>query len=163
MKKEELKKMLKPIVKECIKESLYESGLLSSIIAEVVQGVVAGNQTVITEANASAEANASERAPAPAPVRTNENKRSEQATRRKQSQLRETKKNLLDSIGKGAYNGVDLFEGTTPLKSGGTPSGGGSSQGPFSGVDPSDPGVNIDSLTEQLGGVWKKLAEGGKK
>tara|TARA_B100000131_G_C18006031_1_gene568435 strand:- start:565 stop:1038 length:474 start_codon:yes stop_codon:yes gene_type:complete len=157
MKKEELKKMLKPIVKECIKESLYESGLLSSIIAEVVQGVVAGNQAVITEANAS------ERAPAPAPVRTNENKRSEQAARRKQAELRETKKNLLDSIGKGAYNGVDLFEGTTPLKSGGKPSGGATGQGPFSGVDPSDPGVNIDSLTEQLGGVWKKLAEGGKK
>jgi hypothetical protein len=157
MKKDELKKMLKPIVKECIKESLYESGLLSSIIAEVVQGVVAGNQSVITEARAS------EPAPAPARVRTNENKNSQRAAEQKRAELRKTKKNLLDSIGQGAYNGVDLFEGTTPLKSGGTPSGGASSQGPFSGVDPSDPGVNIDSLTEQLGGVWKKLAEGGKK
>ena len=32
-----------------------------------------------------------------------------------------------------------------------------------SGVDPSDPGINIDSLTENLGGVWKKLAQGGNK
>ena len=157
MKKEELKKMLKPIVKECIKESLYESGLLSSIIAEVVQGVVTGNQAVITETKAP------ERAPAPARMRTNENKNSRQAAKRKQAELRQTKKSLLDSIGKEAYNGVDLFEGTTPLKRGGSPSGGAASQGPFQGVDPSDPGVNIDSLTEQLGGVWKKLAEGGKK
>ena len=157
MKKEELKKMLKPIVKECINESLYESGLLSSIIAEVVQGVVSRNQTVITEAKAS------ERAPAPARARTNENKNSQRAADKKRAELRQTKKNLLDSIGQGAYNGVDLFEGTTPLKSGGSPRGGGSTQGPLSGIDPSDPGVDIDYLTEQLGGVWKKLAEGGKK
>jgi len=154
MKRNELKKMLKPIVKECIRESLYESGLLSSIISEVVQGVVAGNQGVITEAKASE--------PAPTQKR-NENKNSERATQQKQSELRRTKKNLLDSIGKEAYNGVDLFEGTTPLKSGGRTSGGTNGQGPFTGVDPSDPGINIDSLTESLGGVWKKLAEGGKK
>ena len=154
MKRSELKKMLKPIIEECIRESLYESGLLSSIISEVVQGVVTGNQSVITETKVSD----------PAPVRTtNENKNSERAARQKQSELRRTKKNLLDSIGKEAYNGVDLFEGTTPLKSGGNPSGGASGQGPFTGVDPSDPGINIDSLTESLGGVWKKLAEGGKK
>ena len=73
------------------------------------------------------------------------------------------KKKLLESIGKEAYNGVDLFEGTTPLKRGGNPSSGGASQGPFQGVDPSDPGVDIGSLTESLGGVWKKLAKGGKK
>jgi hypothetical protein len=157
MKKEELKKMLKPIVRECIKESLYESGLLSSIIAEVVQGVVAGNQSVITEAKAP------ERAPAPPRVRTNENKNSQRATEQKRAELHKTKKNLLDSIGKGAYNGVDLFEGTTPLKSGGSPSGGGTANGPFSGVDPSDSGVDISALTGSLGSVWKKLAEGGKK
>ena len=79
MKKEELKKMLKPIVKECIKESLYESGLLSSIIAEVVQGVVAGNQAVITEANAS------ERAPAPCLLYTSPSPRDVEESRMQSS------------------------------------------------------------------------------
>ena len=157
MKKEDLKKVLKPIVKECVRESLYESGLLSSIIAEVVQGVMAG-QAVLTE---SAPPKRTARKTKAAPVVREP--AAERRTAEKKAELRQQKKNLLDSIGKEAYNGVDLFEGTTPLKSGGNPSGGASSQGPFSGVDPSDPGVNIDSLTESLGGVWKKLAEGGKK
>tara|TARA_R100000152_G_C6713129_1_gene140392 strand:+ start:105 stop:557 length:453 start_codon:yes stop_codon:yes gene_type:complete len=150
MKRSELKKMLKPIVKECIQEALYDSGLLSSIIAEVVQGVSAG-QKVMTEAQAPVQQAAP---PTPKP---------DNRAREKQAQLRKTKKNLLDSIGKEAYNGVDLFEGTTPLKSGGSPSAATPSQGPFSGVDPSDPGVDIGSLTESLGGVWKKLAQGNKR
>ena len=151
MKKAELKKALKPIVEECIREALYESGLLSSIISEVVQGVMDG-QKVITETQTTPQ-------PVREPVKVNESERAEA----KRAQLSRVKKNLLDSIGADAYNGVDLFEGTTPLKSGGTPSAGATTQGPFSGVDPSDPGVNIDSLTESLGGVWKKLAQGGNK
>ena len=155
MKKSDLKKALKPIVEECIRETLYESGLLSSIISEVVQGVVSG-QDVLRE----------RREPAPTHTarpqevkRVDEDKRSAQ----RKEELSRQKKKLLESIGKEAYNGVDLFEGTTPLKRGGNPSSGGASQGPFQGVDPSDPGVDIGSLTESLGGVWKKLAKGGKK
>ena len=152
MKRSELKKMLKPIVKECIQEALYDSGLLSSIIAEVVQGVSAG-QRVMTEAKAQVQQAAPTR-PRPAP---------DNRAKERQAQIRKAKKNLLDSIGKDAYNGVDLFEGTTPLKSGGTPSATPTTGGPMSGIDPSDPGVNIDSLTESLGGVWKKLAQQGNK
>ena len=150
-----MKKTLKPIIEECIRESLYESGLLSSIISEVVQGVI-GGQSVITESQSRPPKHEA-RNPDP------DNRQARQRAEAKMAEINRTKKNLLDSIGKDAYNGVDLFEGTTPLRSGGSPSAGPTSQGPFSGVDPSDPGVNIDSLTENLGGVWKKLAQGGKK
>ena len=155
MRKSELKKMLKPIVEECIRETLYESGLLSSIISEVVQGVTAGQRLIREQQPQQPVAESRQRQEPVVDQRRVE--------REKKAELRKTKKNLLDSIGKEAYNGIDLFEGTTPLRNGGNPSGGASSQGPFNGVDPGDPGVNIDSLTESLGGVWKKLAEGGKK
>ena len=118
-----------------------------------MQGVSAG-QRVMTEAQAPVLAAAPQRSSKPVV----DNRASE-----KSAQLRRAKRNLLDSIGKDAYNGVDLFEGTTPLKSGGSPTASPASSGPMSGVDPSDPGVNIDSLTENLGGVWKKLAQGGKR
>ena len=150
MKKSELKSILKPIVKECIQETLYESGLLSSIIAEVMQGVTA-SQTVISESK-----------PAGAPKAASRQQIDNRAAEKK-AHLSRTKKNLLDSIGREAYNGVDLFEGTTPLKSGGTPQASPSAGGPMSGIDPSDPGVDISGLTGVLGGVWKKLAEGNKK
>ena len=71
------------------------------------------------------------------------------------------KNKVLDSIGKSAYNGVDIFEGTAPLKSGGSPSGAPTPGSPLSGIDPSDPGVNINALAEAMGSKWKKLA-GGK-
>lgn len=155
MKKSDLKKALKPIVEECIRETLYESGLLSSIISEVVQGVI-GGQEIIRETK---EPTVTHTAQPRQTQRVDENKRAQQ----RKTELNKQKKKLLDSIGADAYNGVDLFEGTAPLKSGGVPSAGPQSQGPFSGVDPSDPGVDIGSLTESLGGVWKKLAQGGKK
>ncbi len=153
MKKSELKSLLKPIVKECIQEALYDSGLLSSIIAEVMQGVTSGH-SVISESAAGSKATA----PTTQPRQQVDNRASERL-----AQLKETKKNLLESIGKDAYNGVDLFEGTAPLKSGGSPSSKPSAGGPMSGVDPSDPGVDISGLTGSLGNVWKKLAEGNKK
>ena len=154
MKKSDLKKTLKPIIEECVRETLYESGLLSTIISEVVQGVMTG-QEVLRETKRP-EPKTSVKKPEP---ETTEHAR----TKAKLEQLQNQKKKLLESIGADAYNGVDLFEGTTPLKSGGKPSASPQSQGPFSGVDPSDPGVDIGSLTESLGGVWKKLAQGGKK
>ena len=72
------------------------------------------------------------------------------------------KKKLLDAIGTSSYNGVDVFEGTKPLKKGGSTSNSSGGYKAFEGVDPNDPGVNIDALTKNLGGVWKKLAEGKK-
>ena len=143
MKRADLRRLIKPMVKECVRETLLEEGLLSNIVSEVAQGL--GNQEVIREMK--------EERPRQRSVDNSA----------RITEMKNQKKQLLDAIGKDSYNGVDLFEGTTPLKSGGSPSAATPSQGPFSGVDPSDPGVDIGSLTESLGGVWKKLAQGNKR
>ena len=70
---------------------------------------------------------------------------------------KQRRKTLLDSIGNGAYNGIDLFEGTAPLSNrnssqNSTPHG---SQA-LDGIAPNDPGVNIGAFASS--GVWKKLA-----
>jgi hypothetical protein len=71
------------------------------------------------------------------------------------SKLLEHRKKLLDSIGKDAYNGVDLFEGTEPIRS--SPSPGGAHRPSVLGDDPSDAGVDISSLMGQAGKVWQAL------
>ena len=80
---------------------------------------------------------------------------------RKQNQLQENRKKMLDAIGQSSYNGIDLFEGTTPMSSAGDPSGETQAQSPLSGVDPSDPGIDISGLMGNVG-TWKTLAEGKK-
>ena len=59
---------------------------------------------------------------------------------------------MLDAIGREAFNGVNIFEGTTPTP----PAGSSSQQGPLSGQAPNDPGVDISDFANS--GVWKKLA-----
>jgi hypothetical protein len=135
MKKNELKKILRPLIKECIKEILFEEGTLSTIISEVVKGT--SKQNVVYESKR--------------PVITeSENK----STKRRQIQLKEQKKKMLDAIGRDAYNGVDLFEGTTPAPTprGTNPHG----SKALEGVAPNDPGVDISSFGSN--GIWKKLA-----
>ena len=100
MKKSELKKILKPLVQECIKESLLEDGLISGIIAEVVKGM--GTAQPIVEA-------------APDPVDpVKERMRRNAFTSEQSTKLKEHKEKLMSAIGGSSYNGVDLFEGTTP-------------------------------------------------
>ena len=127
MNKQELKKILKPLIKECIKEVMFEDGVLSSVISEVMIATGAP----IKEAPRQA---------APPPT----NKQATQA-------LKEKRKRMLDAIGKDAYNGVNIFEGTTPTRSSAAPS-----HGPLSGTDPNDAGVDISKMTNAS--VWKKLA-----
>ena len=137
MKKNELKKILRPLIKECIKEVIFEDGTLSTIISEVVKGT--GSQNVVYESKAP----------------KTQTQTNEEATNRKRKQLLEQKRKMLDAIGRDAYNGVDLFEGTTPAP---PPRGAGSSQGSkaLEGVAPNDPGVDISSFASS--GIWKKLA-----
>ena len=131
MNKQELKNILKPLIKECIKEVIFDDGILSGIISEVMQGVGA-NQIVETPSR-----------PAERPDDGNQ----------KNLHLQEQRKKMMDSIGRDAYNGVNLFEGTTPA-----PTQGSSAQhGALSGTDPRDPGVDISSFMRP-GNVWKKLA-----
>jgi len=128
MNKTELKKILKPLIKQCIKEVIFEDGTLSNIVSEVARGL--GSTPVIAE------------------TQTPKKKRLE--TDGEAKARLERKKALLSSIGKDAYNGVDLFEGTTPA-----PAQKAQGQGPLSGMDPNDPGVDITKFATS---AWKKLA-----
>ena len=138
MKKADLKKVLKPIVKECIQEALLEEGLLSNVIAEVVKGL--NVQPLVEQVQ-----------PKPPQAQVTEQKiLDEEATRRKQK-INETRKQMLDAIGKDSYNGIDLFEGTDPMRESSNP------HSPLANTDPSDAGIDISNL---LGNkkVWKTLA-----
>mgnify|MGYP001033235392 FL=1 len=137
MNKDELKKVLKPLVKQCINEVLLEEGILSTVIAEVMKGTAS---TRIVE--------------------TKEPKQKPQidntaAQKAKRKRLLEQKRKLLDSIGADSYNGVNVFEGTTPTKSAPAP-GQHQAQSPLADVAPSDPGVDISSLMGSAHN-WKKV------
>ena len=133
MNKNELKKVLKPLIKECIKEVIFEEdGALSHIIKEVAIGVSGKQQ--IKETNYNKQ---------PSPTKS-------------AKQLKQRKKQLLDAIGKDAYGGVDLFEGTTPVPA---PNSAGS-QGPLAGVDNGDPGVDISNLFgNKSAAIYQKMME----
>lgn len=122
MDKNELKKALKPLIKECIKEVLLEHGV-SSLMMET---------------------------PHTAPPQVNQESNNERAMLAREN-LQRQKKKMLDAIGNDAYNGVDLFEGTTPTRPQ-TDTG----NGPLAGTDPRDPGVDITKLPNF--NIWKKLA-----
>tara|TARA_R110002072_G_scaffold76194_3_gene178987 strand:+ start:591 stop:1019 length:429 start_codon:yes stop_codon:yes gene_type:complete len=140
MKRSELKKMIKPIVRECVHETILNDGLLSNIISEVASGL--GNQFII------------ENKETIVPQETNENSLRVEQIRGSQQKAR---KKLLDDIGKDAFNGVDLFEGTSPIRDSGTPSAT-SQANPLGDQDPGDPGVDISAFVALAGKNWKALA-----
>ena len=124
------------LIKECIKEVIFEEGILSSIISEVVKGttqpLVESRQPSYEQPQIDYEA--------------------------KQRAEKERRRKILDSIGRDAYNGVDLFEGTQPLqerRSSSSPHG----SKPLDGIAPNDPGVNLGSLGVDTR-LWSKLAKG---
>ena len=125
MDKNELKKVLKPLIKECIKEVLLEHGV-SSLLSE------------------------NSKAPAQRTPMVNKVAQDERAKLAKEN-LERKKKQMLDAIGNDAYNGVNLFEGTTPTTAPSEPT-----HGPLAGTDPRDAGVDISKLPNF--GFWKKLA-----
>ena len=131
MNKIELKKILKPLIKQCIKEVIFEDGTLSNIVSEVARGL--GSTPVIAETRI--------------PKKKSMHLESESDAKARLAR----KKRMLDAIGKDAFNGVDLFEGTTPA-----PPQQEQGKGALSGVDPRDPGVDISNFASS--GMWKKLA-----
>ena len=145
MKKSQLKNVLKPIVKECIQEALLEDGLLSKVISEVIKGTqpVLNSRSYIKEEKPINE--------------VKENKEKETMLRqRKWEDERERRRKLLDATGLQA----DVFEGTEALSSAGNineSSQGG--QGPLSGVDPNDSGVDISGIMALGGNRWKRLVK----
>ena len=136
MKKSDLKKILKPIVKECIIESLVEEGILSSVISEVMRGV----QPTISK-------------PAQAPLKE------KQAPRRKEkdSRLNEYRAQMQNAVNADAYNGVNLFEGTTPVAAQSSPSSDQAAGSPLANIDPGDPGLDISQLFNGVSDKWKHL------
>lgn len=140
MNKEQLKKTLKPMIKECIKEVIFEEGVLSGIISEVVKST--SNQRIVE---------------APRQPTYQKPQIDHEAQERK---LKEHRRRMLDSIGRDSYNGVDLFEGTTPLSnrdSGHASSPHGSKA--LDGVSPNDPGVDLSAFGMNSA-IWSKLAKG---
>ena len=137
MKRAELKAVLKPLIKECIKEAIFEEGVLSGIITEVAQGLTTG--ATLTESAPATKAN-------PAPKI---NKRPSGHDR--------SRKELIDSINKDAYGGVNIFEGVEPMTTGGTPSSTPQPGSPLGDVSPNDPGVNIDGILNIAGDAWGKF------
>ena len=142
MNKSQLKKLLKPVVKECIQEVLIEEGLLTEVVSQVTAGLT--KQPIVENK----------------PKKKNDNLFNEDLQMKRKSKeankkLQEHRKKLLDSIGGDAYNGVDLFEGTEPMRESGTP---GSPHRPnVLGDDPNDAGVDISSLVGNASKIWKAL------
>ena len=129
----------KELIKESIKEVLIEEGVLKNVISEVVKAV---GQV--------------QAAPKPVVENTFSQEARKESSEKHRNQLTESKRKMLEAIGKSSYGGVDIFEGTTPLKKAGSPQAPGTPSSALEGVDPSDPGVDISNL---LGGsnVWKQL------
>lgn len=137
MKKSEFKKIIKPIVSECIKESLMEDGLISSIISEVVRGMSTA-PPLVSEAKEPVN---------PVKERMQQNAFGEQQSKK----LQEHRAKLMSAIGGDAYNGVNLFEGTTPAPAQASPQ---QQAGPMAGQAPNDAGVDIGNLFGSVGRNW---------
>ena len=140
MKRSELKDIIKPLVKECVTEAFIEEGLLSGVISEVVKGL---STNIVVEQKTQVEE--------PAMF----DKSSFQKRTAVREQISESRKKLLDAIGNDSYNGVDLFEGTTPAPSQRSVESQASS--PLGGQDPSDAGVDISGIVALGGKNWKAL------
>jgi len=147
MKKSELKKLLKPLIKECIKEAIFEEGILSGIITEVAQGM----SGIRTEAT-----------PPPPPEVSGELHRIQRNAFDKQSKtkLQDHKSKLMAAIGGEAFNGTNLFEGTTPAVGESSVA---QQAAPMSGVSSTDTGVDISGLLGTVGRNWTAHMSGVKE
>ena len=142
MNKTQLKKLIKPVVKECIQEVLIEEGLLTEVVAQVASGLA--KQPIVE--NKPKKRN---------DKLFNEDLQMKRKSREANKKLQEHRKRLLESIGGDAYNGVDLFEGTEPLRNTGTP--GQAHKPSVLGDDPNDAGVDISSIMGNAGKIWQAI------
>ena len=130
MKKSDLKQLIKPLVKECIHEVLLEEGLLSNVVSEVAKGLQPQNLVVESQN-------------APTQPKTQKQRSPDTAAQRKK---------LLDAIGKDSFNGVDLFEGSTPVPAQRETQAGSVDLG-----DPGDSGVDISNLVGNASKMWEMM------
>ena len=141
MKKSEFKQL----IKESVREVLVTEGFLSTIVAEVVKGIGANLVTERVIEKQTPQENTQDKT-----------KFQEMKTREKKKHLQETKKRMLDAIGKDAYGGVNVFEGTSPMRKGGSPDTSAAPSSALGDVDPSDPGVDISGILGSSA-AWKQM------
>ena len=136
MKREDLKKLIKPLVKECMEESVreivVESGLLSQVISEVVKGM----SPLITETKVEQ----------PQKETSAPSRYAEVLQKSEKKKLSETRKQLMDTIGKTSYGGVNVFEGISETIPDEPQSMSAGPANPMSGIAPTDSGVDISGL-----------------
>ena len=142
MNKAQLKILIKPVVKECIQEVLIEEGLLTEVVSQVTAGLA--KQPIVENKPKKTTDNL-----------FNEDLQMQRKSRETNKKLQEHRRKLLDSIGSDAYNGVDLFEGTEPLRNTGSP--GQAHKSSVLGDDPSDAGVDISSIMGNAGKIWQAI------
>jgi len=114
-----------------------EDGLISGIIAEVVKGMSAGQSIV------------EEKAPRPDPAF--ERMQRNAFTETQAVKLQEHRSKLMSAIGGEGFNGVNLFEGTTPTPSEMSPT---QQSSPLAGHAPTDAGIDIDNLFGTVAVNW---------
>jgi hypothetical protein len=139
MKKADLKRLIKPLVKECIHEVLIEEGVLSNVVSEVAKGMQTRGNVVVE--NKKQEEHL-----------FNEDLQMKRSQKEGRLKLQEHRKKLLEAVSADAYNGVDLFEGTTP-----TPAQQEAHAGAVDLGDPSSSGVDITSLMGGASQIWKQM------
>ena len=137
MKKSELK----AIIKECVKEILFDEGVLSNLVAEVAMGITKAQSLMVETSQ-----------PSKPQLRTQDDIAEIQENKRKR--LLETKRKMLDAMGNTKM--ANVFEGTEPLKSTGSPSST-TAPGPMAGRDAGDAGIDISGLFNAAGKKWKTL------
>ena len=122
-----------------MKEVIFEEGVLSGIITEVAQGLGAAGAPSLR----------------PPPART------QHEGAQKAPPANSTKQKVLSAIGNNGYDDVKnkfqnpgLFEGTQPMPEG-------DGRGPFSGVNPHDPGVDLNNIPGM--GQWAAVAAGKRR
>ncbi len=153
MDKKELKKILKPLMKECVRELLMEEGMFK-VLSEVVQPVREVRQQNLGQLEPQQLENVKKTYPQGTSLQD------PQEAKRK---IEENRKRMLDEIGrKGYLNGVNPFEGTTPLSEGQAPE-----RQPaevstrakvppvLRDIDPTDPGIDIRGIMNLAAGKWK--------
>ena len=137
MKKSELKKILKPLIKECVREAILEDGVLTHIVAEVAGGLAPRAVLEVKAPIADTESTAPLQKSAFTPQQS--------------AKIRANKSKLMEAIGGAAYNGVDLFAGTTPVAAQANLT---EQSTPLSGIEPQDPGVDISLIMGAVGRNW---------
>jgi hypothetical protein len=134
MNKQELKQVLKPLIKECIREVIFEEGALSSVVSEVVKGM---GQPIVETKQAF-------------PTKQKPQYETDDQAR---TRLQEKRKKMMEAVGSDAYNGINLFEGTTPA-----PAQTEAKHGPLADTDPKDAGIDISAVMGKSSAIWSKMA-----